>query len=178
MSTIFNVPERDQVSPANQAIFDAVKKSMGFVPNLYASFAHSENALASFMAVQSGKTSLNAKEKEVVNLIVSQVNDCPYCLSAHTAMAKKNGFSDEQIIEIRKGTVPFDQKLDALVKLAKSIAENKGHADQSLIDNFIAQGYTQGSVVDTIMLVGIRAITNFVYAVTQPPIDFPKVPEL
>jgi len=151
---------------------------MGFVPNLYASFAHSENALASFMAVQSGKTSLTAKEKEVINLIVSQVNECPYCLSAHTVMAKKNGFSDEQILEIRKAAVPFDQKLDALVKLAKSIAENKGHADQSLIENFIAQGYTQGSVIDTIMLVGIRAITNYVYAVTQPPIDFPEVPEL
>ena len=178
MSTIFNVPERDKVSPANQAIFDAIKKSMGFVPNLYASFAHSEHALASFMAFQSGKTSLNGKEKEVVNLVVSQVNDCPYCLSAHTAMAKKNGFSDDQVLEIRKGAISFDQKLDALVKLAKSIAENKGHADQSLIDNFIAQGYTQGSVIDTIMLAGIRAITNYVYAVTQPPIDFPAVPEL
>jgi uncharacterized peroxidase-related enzyme len=178
MSTTFNVPGRDQVSPANQAIFDAVKKSMGFVPNLYASFAHSENALASFMAVQSGKTSLNAKEKEVVNLIVSQVNDCPYCLSAHTALAKKNGFSDSQIIEIRKGTISFDSKLDALVKLAKSIAENKGHADQSLIDNFIAQGFTQGSIIDTIMLVGIRGITNYVYAITQPPIDFPEVQKL
>lgn len=151
---------------------------MGFMPNLYASFTHSENALATFMGAQSGKTSLSAKEKEVVNLIVSQVNDCSYCLSAHTAIAKMNGFTEDQILEIRKGSIGFDPKLDALVKLAKSISENKGHADASLIDAFIAQGYTKGSIIDVIMLAGIRTITNYVYAVTKPEIDFPAVAEL
>lgn len=178
MSTKFNVPARDEVSPANQAIFDAVKKSMGFVPNLYASFAHSENALGTFIAAQSGKSSLSAKEKEVVNLVVSQVNECAYCLSAHTAVAKMNGFTDEQIIEIRGGAVSFDKKYDALAKFAKSLAASKGQVDPSETDEFIAQGYSKENVIDTIMLAGIRTITNYVYAVTQPPIDFPEVQSL
>jgi len=178
MSTTFNVPVRDKVSPANQAIFDAVKKSMGFVPNLYASFAHSEHALATFIAAQSGKSSLSAKEKEIVNLVVSQVNDCAYCLSAHSAIAKMNGFTDDQIMEIRSGSVSFDKKYDSLAKLAKSLAAGKGQVDPSLIDEFIAQGYTEENVIDTIMLAGIRTITNYVYAVTRPAIDFPAVPNL
>jgi hypothetical protein len=41
----FAVPNRDTVSPANQAIFDARLKGVGIVPNLYATFAHSETAL-------------------------------------------------------------------------------------------------------------------------------------
>ena len=44
MST-FNVPKREEVSANNQAIFDQLEKGLGFVPNLYAAFAHSETAL-------------------------------------------------------------------------------------------------------------------------------------
>ena len=43
-----NVPTREQVSPANQAIFDKLEGSIGFVPNLYAVFAYSEHALEAF----------------------------------------------------------------------------------------------------------------------------------
>ena len=44
MSTI-NVPKREEVSTVNQAIFDNLEKTLGFVPNLFATYAHSENAL-------------------------------------------------------------------------------------------------------------------------------------
>ena len=43
--TTINVPSREEVSAANQAIFDNLKKSLGKVPNLYATLAHSEHAL-------------------------------------------------------------------------------------------------------------------------------------
>ena len=41
----FKVPTRDEVSSANQVLFDTLKKGVGFVPNLYATYAYSENAL-------------------------------------------------------------------------------------------------------------------------------------
>ena len=92
MKTI-SVPTRDQVSADNQAIFDNLKSSLGFVPNLYATLAHSKTALGTYMALQSAKSSLSAKEREVINLVVSQVNDCRYCLAAHTAIGKMVGFT-------------------------------------------------------------------------------------
>jgi len=90
MST-FKVPKREEVSENNQAIFDSLENALGFVPNLYATYAHSENALTNYLALSNAKTSLNAKQKEVVNLAVSEVNSCDYCLSAHTAIGKMNG---------------------------------------------------------------------------------------
>ena len=132
----FAVPTREQVSENNKTIFDNLNKAIGMVPNLYAIMAYSDNALGNYITFQSGKTSLRSKEKEAVNLIVSQVNNCIYCLSAHTAIGKMNGFTDEQIIGIRKGGAPFDPKLDALVKLAKNITENRGKAHSALVDSF------------------------------------------
>jgi len=169
----FSVPTKEQVSPANQVIFDNLAKMAGHVPNLYAAFAHSEHALGNYLTLQNGKTSLRAREREVINLVVSQVNECQYCLSAHTAISKMQGFTDEQILEIRRAEVTFDSKLDALAKLVKSIVENKGHADKQLVDNFYAAGYNEGSLVDVVLGVGDKIITNYLFALTAVPIDWP-----
>lgn len=170
-----NVPTRNEVNETNQAIFDNLEKAVGFVPNLFATFAHSETALENYLNFQNAKTSLKAKEKEVVNLAVSQVNECLYCLAAHTAIGKMNGFNDSEILELRSGRASFDTKLDALAKLAKNLTEKRGKADQEVINNFFEAGYTKGSLVDTIVMVGDKTITNYLHGATQIPVDFPAV---
>jgi uncharacterized peroxidase-related enzyme len=172
MST-FNVPTRDQVSSNNQAIFDNLKKAIGFVPNLYATYANSDTALENYLNFANAKTSLSAKEKEVVNLAVSQVNECIYCLSAHTAIGKMNGFTDEQILELRSGRASFNNKLDALARFAKNVTENRGRTDADVLDSLLNAGYTKGSVIDIISLVGDKTISNYIHSTTQVPVDFP-----
>lgn len=177
MST-FNVPTREEVSENNQAIFDNLKKALGFVPNLYATYANSDTALENYLNFANAKTSLSAKEKEVVNLAVSQVNNCIYCLSAHTAIGKMNGFTDEQILELRAGKASFDSKLDALAQLAKNITENRGRTDEKVLENYFAAGYTKANLIDTISLVGDKTISNYIHSTTQVPVDFPLAPSL
>ncbi|MEK6153001.1 carboxymuconolactone decarboxylase family protein [Flavobacteriaceae bacterium 3-367] len=172
MST-FNVPKREEVSADNQAIFDNLQKAVGFVPNLFATYAHSENALANYLTLQNAKTSLKAKEKEVVNLAVSEVNNCIYCLSAHTAIGKMNGFTEEQILQLRDGNASFDNKLDALARLAKNLTENRGAADDAVLENFFNAGWTKENLVDTIVLVGDKTISNYLHKTTKVPVDFP-----
>ncbi len=171
--TTFNIPSREDVSSNNQAIFDNLNKALGFVPNLYATYAHSDTALENYLNFANAKTSLSAKEKEVVNLAVSQVNDCLYCLSAHTAIGKMNGFTDAQILELRAGFSTVNDKLDALAKLAKNITENRGKTDETVLENFFNAGYTKGNLIDTISLVGDKTISNYVHSTTQVPVDFP-----
>jgi uncharacterized peroxidase-related enzyme len=177
MST-FNVPTREEVTTGNQAIFDDLNKALGFVPNLYATYAHSETALENYLNLSNAKTSLSAKEKEVVNLAVSEANGCIYCLSAHTAIGKMNGFTDEQILEFRAGHSSFDTKLNSLANLAKNITKNRGKADQEVVNNFFAAGYSKGNLIDTIVLVGDKTISNYIYGTTQIPVDFPAVQSL
>lgn len=174
----FPIPQREKVSPANQAIFDGIKKSIGFVPNLYAIFAHSESALGNYLNLQSGKSTLRAREKEVISLVVSQLNNCEYCLSAHSAIAKMNGFSDEQILQIRRAELPFDAKLDALAKLVKAIVENRGFVRDEVLQNFYFEGYTEAGLIETTVAIGDKIITNYLHALTKVPVDWPVVPKL
>ena len=177
MST-FNVPTREEVSDDNKAIFDNLEKAVGLVPNLFATYAHSENALKNYLAFSNAKTSLKAKEKEVVNLAVSQVNQCEYCLSAHTAIGKMNGFSEDQILELRQGFSSFDTKLDALAKLARDITESRGNTDSVLLENFFNAGWTKENLIDTISLVGDKTISNYIHNTTKVPVDFPVAASL
>ena len=51
MST-FNVPTREEVNTQNQVIFDQLTKQVGFVPNLYATYAYSDTALGNYLNFQ------------------------------------------------------------------------------------------------------------------------------
>jgi AhpD family alkylhydroperoxidase len=176
--TMINVPTRDEVNAQNQAIFDQLKGKLGMVPNLYATLAHSENALGSYLAFQNAKSSVIGKAREVVNLVVSEVNGCEYCLAAHTVIGGMVGFTPEQILEVRSGRASFDAKLDALAKLTRNIALNRGHADQMLVEAFFAAGWTKENLVDAIVAIGDKTVTNYLHATTRVPVDFPAAPKL
>lgn len=41
-----------------------------------------------------------------------------------------------------------------------------------------AAGYNEGNLVDLVMIVGDKTITNYLYALTEVPVDWPAVPVL
>ncbi|NCT94826.1 MAG: carboxymuconolactone decarboxylase family protein [Chitinophagaceae bacterium] len=168
----FDVPNRSSVSANNQAIFDNLQQALGFVPNLYAAIAYSATGLEKFLAFQNAKTSLSNKEKEAVNLVVSEVNGCRYCLSAHTVIGKMNGFTEEQIFDLRAGT-SNDAKLRALVSLARDVVENKGKATPAILDAFFEVGYNNENLVDLVLQISDKTAMNYLHNITQVPIDFP-----
>ena len=177
VKTEFSVPTKEQVSATNQAIFDSLNKALGFVPNLYATIAYSDNGLKRFLDYQNAKTSLSNKEKEAVNLVVSQVNGCVYCQSAHIVLGEMNGFSDEQLLDIRKGKSE-NARLNALVKLAADLTENRGNANTDNVEDFFAQGYTKENLVDLILQISDKTAMNYLHNLTKVPVDFPIAPAL
>jgi uncharacterized peroxidase-related enzyme len=174
----FTVPTRDEVTPNNQAIFDHMQSAFGMVPNLYASFAYNETALADYLALQNRKSTLSAKEREVINLVVSQVNDCKYCVPAHTAVSKMHGFTDEQVLEIRRAQVSFDAKFNALAKFVKETTINRGRPSEQALNNLFEAGYNKANLVDIMMVIGDKIISNYFHNIIQIPVDWPEVPNL
>lgn len=177
MTHDFKVPSREQMSEENLPTYDYTAKNVGFMPNLYATLGLSPNGLKRYFDFHNDKSSLTNKEKEVVNLVVSEVNDCDYCRAAHTMISKKNGFSDEEILDFRRGQ-STNSKYDALVKLAKEMVLNKGKVQDSVLTSFFEQGYTEANLIDVIMQIADKTITNYLHTVTQVPIDFPLAPKI
>ena len=174
----FKIPTRDEVTPANQAIFDNLKSGLGFVPNLYAFYAKNETALGDYLAFQNRKSTISKKEKEVVNLVVSEYNGCSYCTSAHTVIGGLNGFTDEQILELRKGSASFDSKLNALANFVLSAVENRGKASEGAKAAFFEAGYNEANLIDVVLNIGDKTVSNFIHNIADFAIDFPLAPSL
>jgi uncharacterized peroxidase-related enzyme len=174
----FEVPTRSQVSESNQVIFDQMRTAFGMVPNLYATFALNETALADYLALQNRKSTLSAKEREIINLVVSQVNECKYCTAAHTAVARMYGFTDEQVLEIRRGQVTFNNKFAALARFVKETTINKGRPSEVAYDEFFEAGYTKANFVDVMIVIGDKITSNYLHNITQIPVDWPEVPKI
>ncbi|SDL93561.1 uncharacterized peroxidase-related enzyme [Catalinimonas alkaloidigena] len=176
----FAVPTLQQVSSDAKTLLEQVQKRIGMLPNLYATIGYSAGALKGMLDFENALahgSHFTAKEREAINLVVSQVNDCAYCLAAHTALAKAKGFTEDETLAIRKAAIA-DPKLNTIVRLAQSVAANKGKADPQLLDAFEKAGFHEGALMELLGWISLRTFTNYVYANTGIPIDFPEAPAL
>jgi len=174
--TRIDVPTREQVSEESKVFFDGLKKKLGMVPNLYAAIGYSSNALGSFLdfARNAGKGTFSNKEMEAIKLAVSQANDCLYCKSAHTALAKMAGFTEEETTQLRLATIQ-DEKLKVLTTLAKDVASKAGHVDDDVRERFFEIGYDEAALFDFLAVVVAVTYTNYAFALSQVKVDFPEV---
>lgn len=165
----------EQADIQTKEIFNNIKQKVGRVPNLYATMGNSSNLLSGFLQFSDtlGKGVFSKKEQEAIALAVSQSNGCAYCLSAHTALAKMAGFSEEETLELREGT-SLNNKLNVLTNLALEITENKGKASSKTIQGFFDAGYTEAAFAELIGLISLRIITNYIFTNGDFEIDFPK----
>ena len=169
----------EQVDESTQEVFAAIKQKVGMLPNIYAAMGNSPQLLKGFLAFEEAlkQGSFSAKENEAIALAVSQSNYCEYCLAAHSAIGKMLGYSENEVIDIRKGTIA-DIKLKALTVLARELTEKRGKASQDSIDDFLSAGYTHQALAELIGMVGIRIITNYIFSNGEFDIDFPRAPVL
>lgn len=173
MATI-NVPTRDDVSPANQALFDTLKKSIGTVPNLYATLAHSDTALGTYLALQNAKSSIAGKAREVVNLVVSQVNACEYCLAAHTALGRKAGATSDEMAAAQMGE-SADPKTAAALRFALKVVNDRAQVNDADVQSLRDVGFDDGAIVEILAHVALNLFTNYVNVAFAVPVDFPSV---
>lgn len=166
----------EEANVDSQAIFTIVKDKIGMVPNLYAAMGVSDKLLGGFLnfteILKSGE--FTSKEYEAIALATSQANDCAYCLSAHTALAKLNGFSEDETLALRTNSIS-DQKLNALVSLVSEFVESKGHPVENTVHNFFDAGYTKAAFAELIGIMALTTITNYIFHNGSFEIDFPKV---
>jgi AhpD family alkylhydroperoxidase len=85
-----------------QATYRDIEQTLGSVPTFFRLFPESgiAGAWAEFKSVQlNPKTRLDGKTKELLGLAVASQIPCQYCVYFHTAAAKLNGATDEDIRE-------------------------------------------------------------------------------
>ena len=171
---IFKIPSYEDVPAETHPVFDMLKKVSGKVPDLYATIGYSANALGSyldFVKAQS-KGTFHAKDREAVYLIVSQYNNCEYCLSSHTITAIRFGWTEEETLLLRAGEYP-ENKWKIIYNLIGSVIDNRGEVNDQILNSFIELGYDNKVLIDLMVLINLMCFTNYVYRLTKIPINIP-----
>jgi len=168
-----SIPTKEQVPLESRKYFDYFIANLGMMPNLYAVLAYSESGISTYMQLQKRKRMLNRRESEIVSLVVSAMHESEYCLETHTMIAKLNGLSDVQIMEVKEGSAGFDHRLNALAHLVHSTLLNKTRVDQTTLDNFFEAGYGLPHLLDVAMTIADNVISNIVSNTLHLPADKP-----
>ena len=154
-------------------ILEGVQNALGFVPNLIGYMADAP-ALVQGYTTLSGifeKTSFSPTERQIILLTVSRENSCHYCMAAHTSMAQMQKVSSDVIRALRDGTSIGDPKLEALRVFTEKLVERRGYADQADIEAFLAAGYTQQNILEVVLGIGLKTLSNYTNHIVETEVD-------
>lgn len=168
----------DQADPETAELFGTIKRSLGKLPNVYATIGSNAPAVLAHVlgtGATLAKSSLSKREQEAINLAVSETTGCDYCVAAHTMTGKLAGYTAEQTRELRAGSFAADARIDALVKFALQLVQQRGTLDAAAVDALKAAGFDDRQLVEIPLVVSAILFTNMVNRINDTTLDFPKV---
>lgn len=176
MARLQVIDPRTATGPA-KALLDAVQGQLGVTPNFIRVLANSPKALEGFLGLYGalGGFAVEKATQERIALAVAESNACQYCVSAHTAIGRGAGLSNEEMALNRQGRSAGDSKAAAAVALGKALNDNLGEVTAAEVDAARAAGLSDGEIVEVITLVALNVYTNLIGKATRVEIDFPKV---
>lgn len=153
---------------------EAAQKRLGFVPNLWAIQAEAPALLEGYQtlnAIFEEKTSFDASERQTVLMTINFDNACHFCMAAHTGIAKKQGVPEAVIEALRDDTPLPDAKLEALRRFTRAAVGKRGWVEEADVQAFLDAGYTQRQVLEVILGVGLKVLSNYTNHVADTPVN-------
>src|SRR5215471_3243335 len=148
--THFTVHTVESAPAASRPLLEGLRRSFGYVPNLFGVFAESPAALRGALAIYEAfsTSSLAPAEQHLVMLAASEANDCEYCVAAHSTLAKRLAKVDSALVGATRRREPLvDPKLDALVTFTRRVVEQRGMLAETEVSAFLEAGYTKAQVM-------------------------------
>ncbi|MGU2420468.1 carboxymuconolactone decarboxylase family protein [Burkholderia cenocepacia] len=151
------------------------RKQMGFIPNMYAGMANVPALLDTYLhgyALLRSESSLTPPEQETVFLVISRINECTYCMAAHSMIAKAVSKVPADVIEAIRSDTPIDEaKLAALASFTRTMVVSRGNPTPDELNAFLAAGYSERTVLEIILAIAVKTISNYSNHVFHTEVD-------
>lgn len=165
--------------PAAAELLEQARQKTGMIPNLYGFMA---NAPALLSVYQYGidlfraRSGFSAVEQEVVLLSISFENGCEYCMAAHSFLADKVSRVPPEVTDaIRKGQIIPDDRLEALSRFTRLMVQTRGRPSTSDVEAFLNEGFAEERILDVILAIGLKTLSNYTNHICHTPLDGPFV---
>ncbi|ELA7386057.1 carboxymuconolactone decarboxylase family protein [Vibrio sp. zbq_19] len=150
-------------------------KAFGMLPNLHAVMAEAPTLLEGYQVVHElfQQTSFNAEELTVVWQTINVEHGCHYCVPAHSAIAASMKV-DQEIVDALVNQTPLaDEKLETLRETTLQMVRQRGVVEESQIEKFFAAGYGQQQLLEIVLGLAQKVMSNYTNHLADTPVDAP-----
>lgn len=167
------VLDPDTAPPQTKETLAEVKRKYGFLPNLYGIFAHSPAPLQAYLGISAAfeQSSFSPLERNVILLATARANDCRYCVAVHSTMGDMQRHPTDITDAIRNDTPIADARLEALRRFTQAVVVERGRPGDSALQAFLKAGYSEVQVLEVIVGVTLKTLSNYVNHVADTPLD-------
>ena len=173
MTIDFSVHNQQTAPAAAQTSLAGAESAFGFLPNLLGVFAESPAALKAYLTLGElfGSTSFSDTERQTVLLTISRYNECRYCVAAHSTIANMQNVPAEVVDAIRTDAPIADPRLEALRAFTIALIDKRGWLSDADTANFLAAGFSKANVLDVILAVSFKTLSNYTNHIAETPLD-------
>ena len=169
----FTLTEPSMAVGKQKAVFERAEQRFGMVPNIVNGFSES-TALAEGMLDLYGRfeeTGFDTVESHVVLQTINVLNECHYCVPAHSTIARGDGVAVALDESLRKNQPLDDPKLESLRVFTGQMIERRGHVSGEEFGAFIDAGWSKKAALDVVFCITVKTLTNYGNHITGTDID-------
>lgn len=171
--TALDLPAVDPLPEATQKYFDLCEEKIGFVPNVLRSYAHNIDKLNAFTAMYNdlmlGESGLSKLEREMIAVVVSSINKCYYCLTAHGAAVRQLSGNPElgEMLVMNYRVAPLSAREKAMLEFAELMTEASHRIEEADRQKLRDAGITDAEIWDIAAVAGFYNMSNRISSATD-----------
>ncbi len=174
----FKIHDLETAPEASKPLLEKSQANFGRIPGLHGVMAESPQALEAYQLLHKvfTETSFDKDELTVIWQTINVEHECHYCVPAHTAIAKRMKVDDAISEALRNETPLPSEKLEALRTFTLKMVRERGNVDEASIQAFLNAGYTRQNILEIVLGISQKVMSNYINHLAQTPIDDPVKP--
>jgi len=175
-----DLPQVDPLPPETQRYFDICVEKLGYVPNVLRAYAFDISKLNAFTAMYNdlmlGDSGLSKLEREMIAVVVSSINHCFYCLTAHGAAVRQLSGDPTlgEVLVMNYHAADLSERHKAMLDFAAKMTEESHKIEEADRQALRDAGFSDRDIWDIASVAGFFNMSNRVSSAVdkQPNIEY------
>ena len=162
-----------ELDASNKAYFDKCVEKIGFVPNVLQAYTLDMAKLNAFAGMYNdlmlAPSGLSKLEREMIAVVVSSINRCYYCLTAHGAAVRQLSgdpiLGEQMVMNYRAARL--DPRRRAMLDFAAKLTERPHEVEEEDREALRKVGFSERDIWDIGAVVGFFNMSNRIASATD-----------
>ena len=166
LTTSLNLPPVDPLPEGVQKYFNACQEKLGLIPNVLKAHSFNIDKLNAFSGLYNelmlADSNLSKLEREMIAVVVSSINRCFYCLTAHGAAVRELSgdpiLGEKLVMNFR--TADLDSRCKVMLEFAEKVTIESHKINETDRQNLRDVGFNDADIWDITNITAFFNMSN------------------